>query len=87
MYIGKIIYHDTFMCDYKHNFYTEEFNIKSSKKRVMMMKYLYSSNIIQMAFPFVLAIALSQAISIDNNPNDILNALFESSLQNISLLL
>jgi len=51
------------------------------------MKYLYSSNLAQISFPFVLAIALSQAISIDNNPNDILNALFETSIQNISLFL
>ena len=50
------------------------------------MKYIYNSNLVQMAFPFVLAIALSQAISIDNNPNDILNVLLETSLQRISLL-
>ena len=52
----------------------------------MTMKYIYNSNLVQMAFPFVLAIALSQAISIDNNPNDILNVLLETSLQRISLL-
>jgi hypothetical protein len=66
---------------------SKKINIKSSQKRGMMMKYLYSSNLAQISFPFVLAIALSQAISIDNNPNDILNALFETSIQNISLFL
>jgi len=75
------------MCFYEHKDYAKEFNIKSSKKIGVMMKYLYSSNLAQMSFPFMLVLALSQAISIDNNPSDIFNALFEMSLQNISLFL
>jgi len=75
------------MCDFEHNFHNKEFNIKSSKERGMTMNYIYNSNLVQMAFPFVLAIAFSQAISIDNNPNDVLNVLLETSLQKISLLL
>ena len=75
------------MCDFEHNLNIKEFIIKSSKERGMTMKYIYNSNLVQMAFPFVLSIALSQAISIDNNPNDVLNVLLETSLQKVSLLL
>ena len=73
------------MCFYEHKDYAKEFNIKSSKKIDVMMKYFYSSNLAQIYFPFMLVLALSQAVSIDNNPSDIFNALFEMSLQNISL--
>lgn len=75
------------MCFYEHKDYPKEFNIKSSKKIGVMMKYFYSSNLAQIYFPFMLVLALSQAVSIDNNPSDIFNALFEMSLQNISLFL
>jgi len=75
------------MCFYEHKDYPKEFNIKSSKKIGVMMKYFYSSTLAQIYFPFMLVLALSQAVSIDNNPSDIFNALFEMSLQNISLFL